>query len=72
MSKLPLLHRWITAGLLGGSGFVLVASPVDLGRLIKLPKRFLRVRYEVQETTGLSLRKIVEEFASGYSKSGTT
>lgn len=41
---------------------VLVASPVDLARLLRLDKTFVRVRYEVEERAEPKLSTILDEF----------
>jgi len=43
--------------------FVLVATPVDLARVIKLNKPYLRVTYEVQELTRPGLAERLAQFA---------
>jgi len=42
--------------------FVVVATPVDLGRVIALDKPSLRVRYEVEERGALRLDDVLREF----------
>lgn len=42
--------------------FVVVATPVDLGRVIALDKPSLRVRYEVEERGELRLEDVLREF----------
>ncbi len=42
--------------------FVLVATPVDLARVIKIDKPSLRVRYEVEERSALRLDDVLREF----------
>jgi predicted GTPase len=42
---------------------VLVATPIDLARVIKLTKPYLRVTYEVQELTHPGLAEAVAQFA---------
>jgi len=42
---------------------VLVATPIDLARVIKLTKPYLRVTYEVQELTRPGLAECVAQFA---------
>jgi predicted GTPase len=42
--------------------FVVVATPVDLGRVIALDKPALRVRYEVEERGALRLEDVLREF----------
>jgi len=39
---------------------VLVATPIDLGRLLKINKPHKRVRYELQEKEALGLKNIIE------------
>jgi predicted GTPase len=42
---------------------VLVATPIDLARVVKLSKPYLRVTYEVQELTRPGLAERLEQFA---------
>ncbi|MBI1737779.1 MAG: GTPase, partial [Acidobacteria bacterium] len=42
--------------------FVVVATPVDLGRVIAIDKPSLRVRYEVEELGALRLEDVLREF----------
>ncbi|MCL4524866.1 MAG: hypothetical protein M1451_13310, partial [Acidobacteria bacterium] len=42
--------------------FVVVATPVDLGRVIAIEKPALRVRYEVEERGALRLDDVLREF----------
>jgi predicted GTPase len=39
---------------------VLVATPVDLGRIIKIAQKTLRVRYELHEIGGTPMRELLE------------
>ncbi len=41
--------------------YVVVATPVDLGRVIQIDKPLLRVRYEVEERDGLRLDEVLRE-----------
>ena len=41
---------------------VLIATPVDLGKIIKINRPTLRVRYEVEEMGGPIIRDMIEEF----------
>ncbi|MBF0505745.1 MAG: GTPase [Nitrospirae bacterium] len=43
---------------------VLIATPVDLTGLLGLTKETVRVTYRIEETTGESLRKHIEDFLS--------
>jgi predicted GTPase len=43
---------------------VLVATPIDLGRLLHLDRAFVRVRYEVAETAEPALANALKEFAA--------
>jgi predicted GTPase len=43
---------------------VLVASPEDLRRLVKIDKPSVRVGYEVEETGGNTLERLLIEFAA--------
>jgi predicted GTPase len=45
---------------------VLVATPIDLARVIKLTKPYLRVTYEVQELTRPGLAERLEQFAQEH------
>ena len=42
---------------------VLVATPIDLARVIKLTKPYLRVTYEVEELTHPGLAETIAQFA---------
>jgi predicted GTPase len=44
---------------------VIVATPVDLKRLLNLQKETVRVRYEIEECKGTRLRGYIAEFAKG-------
>ncbi|HLN88379.1 MAG TPA: hypothetical protein VK200_17995, partial [Candidatus Limnocylindrales bacterium] len=41
---------------------IVIATPVDLGRLIRLPKPHCRVRYDLEEITHPDLAEVVTEF----------
>lgn len=41
---------------------VLIASPIDLRRLIKMNKKALRVRYELEEQGEMTLKRILADF----------
>jgi predicted GTPase len=41
---------------------VVVATPVDLARIVKIGKPSVRVGYETEETSALKLSKVLEEF----------
>jgi len=41
---------------------VLVATPIDLGHLVKLNKPSLRVTYEIEEKTQPGLKQMIAEF----------
>ena len=41
---------------------VLVATPVDLGKLLDIRKRMMRVRYDIEEVEGNELRGCIEGF----------
>ena len=41
---------------------VLVATPIDLGHLVKLNKPSLRVTYEIEEKTQSGLKQMIAEF----------
>jgi predicted GTPase len=45
---------------------VLVATPVDLVRLLRLNKPSLRVSYEIEERTRPGLREILTDFTARY------
>jgi predicted GTPase len=42
---------------------VLIATPIDLGHLIKLNKPSLRVSYEVEDRSRPGLAEVIEQFA---------
>jgi predicted GTPase len=44
---------------------VLVATPVDLARVLRLNKPSLRVNYEIEERTRPGLAEILERFTEG-------
>jgi predicted GTPase len=46
---------------------VIIGTPVDLGRFLKITKPSVRVTYEMEESGELSLNDILEEFRSKYS-----
>jgi predicted GTPase len=48
---------------------VLVATPIDLGHLIKLNKPSLRVTYEVEDVTQPGLEEILAEFTKKHAHS---
>jgi predicted GTPase len=41
---------------------IVIATPVDLARLIKLPRPYCRVRYDLEEITEPNLSQIVDDF----------
>ena len=41
---------------------VLIATPVDLGKIIKINRPTVRVRYEVEEIGRPGIKEMVEEF----------
>ena len=41
---------------------VLVATPIDLGRIVMIPRPAMRVRYEVEERGKLTLSNVIREF----------
>ena len=45
---------------------VLVATPIDLARIIKIDKPSLRVTYEVEELTTPGLTDALEKFTEEY------
>lgn len=47
---------------------VLVATPVDLGRLLDIKKNLLRVRYDIEEVEGNELRGCIEGFADSLER----
>jgi len=49
---------------------VLVATPIDLARVIKLNKPYLRVTYEVEELTHPGLAERLAEFAQEHATAG--
>jgi len=49
---------------------VLLGTPVDLGRLLRLTRPTVRVRYDVEEAGGESLRELVEGFLGSLPAEG--
>jgi predicted GTPase len=47
---------------------IIVGTPVDLGRIIRLNKPVVRVRYELQVLGPVSLEKILDNFLKGNKK----
>ena len=47
---------------------VIVATPIDLGRIIKISKPSVRVRYDLQETEKPDLRDVIRDFFEKPSK----
>jgi predicted GTPase len=47
---------------------VLVATPVDLGRILKLNKPYVRVGYEIEELTHPDISEILSDFTARYKK----
>jgi predicted GTPase len=45
---------------------VLIATPIDLARAIKIEKPCLRVRYEVEEVGGRALTDLIEKFSEAH------
>jgi predicted GTPase len=45
---------------------VIVATPIDLARTIKLDKPSLRVRYEIQEIGKPAITEMLEEFTQAH------
>jgi predicted GTPase len=45
---------------------VLIATPIDLARAIKIEKPTLRVRYEVEEMGGRALTDLIEKFTEAH------
>jgi predicted GTPase len=45
---------------------VLVATPVDLGAILRLNKPCVRVSYEIEELTRPSLAEVLAEFTARY------
>jgi predicted GTPase len=43
---------------------VLIATPIDLRRLVQIDKPALRVRYELQEIGEPTLRQVLGEFVA--------
>jgi len=41
---------------------VLVATPIDLGRIIVIPRPTVRVRYEIEERSRLTIGEVIREF----------
>ncbi len=44
---------------------VVVGTPIDLGRVLKINKPFVRVRYELQEIGKPNLENVIEKFLNG-------
>jgi predicted GTPase len=47
---------------------VLVATPVDLGRILKLNKPYIRVGYEIEELTHPNISEILSEFTKQHER----
>jgi predicted GTPase len=47
---------------------IIVGTPIDLGRIIRLNKPVIRVRYELQVLEPISLEEIVDNFLKGIKK----
>jgi predicted GTPase len=45
---------------------VLVATPIDLSRAIRLEKPYVRVRYEVEEIGRAAITELIEEFTEAH------
>ncbi|HYG98530.1 MAG TPA: GTPase, partial [Terriglobales bacterium] len=45
---------------------VLIATPIDLARVIKIDKPTLRVSYEIEEQSKPGMREIFEEFSAKH------
>ncbi len=45
---------------------VLVATPIDLGSILRLNKPAVRVRYEIEERAGSNLRSVLSEFSQRF------
>jgi predicted GTPase len=45
---------------------VLVATPIDLARLLGLKKETVRIRYEIEEVAGLELKGYIEGFIDSH------
>ena len=43
------------------AGLVLIATPIDLGRLIRINRPYQRVRYELQEIGQLTIAELLKE-----------
>ncbi|MGC9115925.1 MAG: GTPase, partial [Fervidicoccaceae archaeon] len=43
---------------------VIIATPVNLGRIMKINKPYVRVTYELQEIGRPTLREVLESFVS--------
>ena len=48
---------------------MIVATPVNLGRVIQLAKPSVRVHYEVVERSDLTLDEVIRGFVAQYSSS---
>ena len=49
---------------------VLISTPIDLGKIIKINKPSVRVRYELEDMGDPTLRAIVREFVEGLDRKG--
>jgi len=49
---------------------VVIATPIDLARLIEIPKPVVRVRYQIVERTALTIPDVVRQFAAQNSLVG--
>ncbi len=47
---------------------VVVATPIDLARIVKINKPSVRVGYEVEELSGPTLRQVLTEFAAKHDR----
>jgi predicted GTPase len=45
---------------------VLVATPIDLGRILRLNKPSVRVSYEIEERAGSGLNQVLSEFTHRF------
>jgi len=51
---------------------IIVATPVDLGRLIVLPKPYCRVKYDLEEISRPDLAQVVNDFLLSHAPRNLT
>jgi predicted GTPase len=50
---------------------VIVATPIDLGRIIRISKPTVRVSYDIEERSELNLAGVLSEFVAQFAHAGT-